>query len=535
MLIPPSPQLILHVEDPFYSQQIIRKEPTILSSEELRKQRDSLIYVDLGFMCLNGQNPRIRKSTKQTITLLSAFIEIPNPGIPLFFGILANSLENVPSALYFFQLAAQRGSTIAMNAIGILYQKFSSSIPDQNINVFKEALKWFKRALSSGSSDALYLIGDLYNEYGMQLQALQYYLRHYKETQSISSAKKCAEIFKKFDQPEASKKMLRLAAASGDKESVLLMIDALTKPNEKNILAIWEQLKTRFNIRIPQAQPFSSLLSATRHRDSTLPPFAAAANLLTLSDPFGQIDNTQKLLQHLTSITYSHEDSPNYPSEPGFVDKPSPAFYPSTNRTRLLLLAFQYTSANFSDRNLNLAALALKTLNEISPKGICESKLWQSKYKYPRDTDYAIIGFISYLLDDFKAALEFFEAGSKKGCRTCSLMAGIMLFHGLGFQAKPDSACYYFAQCAADPLALLHLAASCNDDIWLQRAAKFLDISWKSGKIFEWAGDQFLEGTKVPFNKQIAQAWYGLAYSKYKNGTEDISEFVAKVRDVLTM
>ncbi|EAY05834.1 hypothetical protein TVAG_202920 [Trichomonas vaginalis G3] len=535
MIIPPSPQLLLHVDDQFYGQQIFRKEPSILPSEELRKQRDSFIFVDLGLMCLNGQNPRVRKSIKQTLTLLSAFFEIPNPGIPLFFGVLSNALGNIPSSLYFFQLAAQRGSTIAMNAIGVLYQRYSASIPDQTVNTFQEALKWHKRAQKSGSLDALSHLGDLFYSNSDKIKALHYYLQHFKATHSISSAKKCAAIFKKQKQFEASKQMLKLAAAQGDKESVLDMIDILQNENDSYEYKLWESIRIQYNIQIPQPQTFSHLMSASRHRDIGLPPFAAAANILSLGDPFGQIDNTQRLLQNLTTLTFCHDDTPNFPTDPSFVEKPSPAFYPSTNRTRLLLLAFQYTSANFSERNLNLASLALKTLNEISPKGICESKLWQSKYKYPRDTDYAIIGFISYILDDFKSALEFFEAGAKKGCRTCALMAGIMLFHGIGFQAKPDFACYYFAQCPTDPLSLLHLGTSCDDEIWLTRAAKFLGLPADSGRVFEWAGDAFMEGTKVPQNRQIAQMWYGLAYSKYKKGNEDMSEFLTKVKEVATL
>ena len=535
MIVPPSPQLLLHIKDVLYSQQILRKEPGyLMPSEDARNYKDSFFYLDLGFMCINGKNPRIRNAPLHAVSLLSSCMDILNPEVPLFFGVIANGANDVPTALHFFELAAQRGNVQAMNAIGILYQNASSSISEIPINSFEESLKWFNRALASGSDDALKYIGELYEKHNNKILALHYFLKHFKATKSIYSAKKCAHLFELVGEIKASLKMNRICAAKGDSESVLNIIDILNENKDLATAVAWTELKNRYRIERPVDFAFSNLLSAHKSGDTNLPPFAAAANLLSLSDPFGQLDNTQKLLQRNSSVSYSPGDSIFTSTKYCKTDYTPTVFYPTPSRTRFLLLAFDFASADYSKRNLNLCSLSLQSLKEVSPKGICESKLWQAKCKNPRTEDYAVVGFISYLLQDYKNALEKFEIGSRKGCGACALMAGIMLFHGIGSQSKPDTACYYFSMCPTDPLALLHLGVACDDYIWIRRATKLLNMKYESGEIYEWAGDLFLEGVKIPQSKKIAQAWYGLALSKYKENYQDILGIVQKIKEVLT-
>ena len=534
MLVPPSPQLIQHINDVLYSQQILRKEPgCLIASEESKKFKDSFFYLDLGFMCINGKNPRIRKAPMHAVPILSSCMDIINPEVPLFFGVLANSTNDIPTALRFFELAAQRGNVQAMNAIGLLYETSAALISDKPINSFDESLKWFKRALSAGSDDAYKYIGELYEKNNNKIVALHYFLKHHKATKSIYSARKCAQIFDILGDANAALKMNRICASLGDTESVLSIIDILTKNKDAAAVKAWNELKERYHILRPVDYAFSSFLSAHKGKDLSLPSFAAAANLLSLSDPFGQLDNTQRLLQKFNSVSYSPGDSV-FAFTKYIKTDPSPsAFYPTVSRTRYLLLAFDFASADYSKRNLNLCSLALKSLSEVSPKGVCESKLWQAKCKNPRDEDYAVCGFISYILKDYKYALEIFESGSRKGCCTCALMSGIMLFHGIGTQPKADRACYYFAMCPTDPLALLHLGCACDDNVWLRRAAKFLSMKFESGAMFEWAGDLFLQGVKVPPSKRIAQAWYGLALARYRENSEDILGIINKIKEVI--
>lgn len=153
-----------------------------------------------------------------------------------------------------------------------------------------------------------------------------------------------------------------------------------------------------------------------------------------------------------------------------------PAFFASGSKSQYLHLALKFASPIFSQRNLHLSFLFLQKLWLLHPKGISESLIFRNKCKSRNAKDLIQCGFIAILCHDSKFALDLFIKAAKNGNETGSLMAGLLMFHGLNVLRQVKNGCYYLSQCSTDPIALLHLSLACNDEIYEMRAKEALGM-----------------------------------------------------------
>jgi len=532
MLVTPSEDWILHGHSTDYNSQILNdKHNDNLSPMGEKKVGGNQFYLDYVFMFYIGENLQYRRSLESTISILTRFVNESSKDIPLFFGLLAQKYNDPQSALKFYKIAATMKSLHAMNAIGMLYQEYPSLSYKKNSSFFDNSLKWFKRAMMCGSIDSIRNIGYLYRMQGDNIKSLYYYLKHYRITSSVLSAKQCAELLEMQGEHEASLKMYQQCIYYGDSQSIKPALILLDSPKLSNIKSKYDMKLSHviksFGINPIKEFTFSEYMKANLKNDFSLPPFSSVTHSLEFADKFGHIDNTQDIIQRNISVSYSQYDYPHSNTyDPSSTSK---SFYPSSNKNRLLMIAFDFASRDINERNLNICLMALNSLSLKSPKGITESQIWQSRIKNTRKIDFAPCGFISYLIGDHQLALKLFEKGSKRGCKTCSLMTGIMYFHGVGTERDVETGSYYLSSCMTDPLALLHISVVHNDRDWAERASTILKMDMDSGEMYEWAGDEFAEGIHVPESLFIASMWYGFAFKKYQDNNQDIVNIMNKI------
>ncbi|OHT01961.1 hypothetical protein TRFO_31100 [Tritrichomonas foetus] len=273
-------------------------------------------------------------------------------------------------------------------------------------------------------------------------------------------------------------------------------------------------------------------------KDLSLPSFKYASNIFWLIEPLA--NNTKNVLQHQKSLEFGNlawrmnpkelenEDVVNYLQSTTTVQPP---FFPSASKSSLLKLVFKYASPNFAKRNLLLSFLFLQKIRFLHPKGISESVLFRNRCKSGTPKQLVQCGFISIMSFDSKFALQLFQRAANHGNITGSLMAGLMMFHGLNVQHQTQSGCFFLGQCPSDPIALLHLGLACKDEIWEKRALELLGMSSRS-KMYEWMGDLFSSGVKLPVNIGVALVFYGMAMEVAEEDGEDLQDILMKMSEV---
>lgn len=215
--------------------------------------------------------------------------------------------------------------------------------------------------------------------------------------------------------------------------------------------------------------------------------------------------------------------------------------YPLNSKTNFLKLVFKFASPSFTKRNLGLSLLFLKKMYGLHPKGISESSLFRNRCKSSNPKYLVQCGFISMMLNDNQFALQLFEKAARVGNETASLMAGLMLFHGLNITKKKKAGCFYLSQCTTNPIALLHLSLACDDELWEKRAREILGMNptydpesasinqGSRSKLYEWVGDLFAHFVKFPINMPIAMMFYGVAMKKAEDDGEEITGIIQKM------
>jgi hypothetical protein len=104
-----------------------------------------------------------------------------------------------------------------------------------------------------------------------------------------------------------------------------------------------------------------------------------------------------------------------------------------------------------------------------------------------------------------------------------------MIFHAVGQERDRETGYGYLAKCVTDPIALVHLGAASADEEWLERAATILNVKSKSPEMYEWVGDLFADGVKLPAIAPVALMWYSFASGKAQEYGEDNRALLEKI------
>jgi hypothetical protein len=161
-------------------------------------------------------------------------------------------------------------------------------------------------------------------------------------------------------------------------------------------------------------------------------------------------------------------------------------------------------------------------------QGILASGLWTSKCKSRSHEDLVQCGFIAGIIGDYECAFLLFQKAARMGDRTASAMAGTLLAHFVEPRRLKD-ACFFFGQCVADPMALVHLGQFTEDKTYLKRAGIIVNMREESPGLFAMVGDLFAQGIKVWFDADVARTFYGVALARAEEAGEDTTDLILKI------
>ena len=519
----PSPQFLIHHKNKNYAKQIVECDGNKKEIDQMRNQ-DPL---NLILIVLTGSNPKLKKSKLNSLLMLTDLLSTSFPKNALFYGTFSCQENDLSNANYWFKMASEGGNSFAMNAIGLyfLYYHISEEYDSNDL-----ALKWFTRAYNYGSTQALQYMADTYYKMGIHVKAMDLYYSHYLRSNSKYSSFRIAQCLEQLKNLKLSYIWYSFNALNGDSKAVKRLINLENKKDN----SVWSNISSDFNLN---EQNNEETLSFYKEKDLSLPHIQTSSSIFSLIPPLtNPINDGIHIENSIQTIDYSRMIDPKdiedkekqkYIKSISTSSISSP-FFPSASKTNLLLLAFKYASPNFNKRNLVLCSIFLRKLYHLHPKGISESVLFRKRCKNGTPKQLVKCGFISMLLYDTRFALQLFLKAAKLGNRTGSLMTGLIFFHGQGINQQIKKGCFFLSQCSSDPIALLHLSIACHDETWENRAKEILSIK-SSSKSYEWIGDLFAKGVKIPFNPNVSLVLYGIAMKKAEDDGEEFEEIITKM------
>jgi TPR repeat protein len=179
-------------------------------------------------------------------------------------------------------------------------------------------------------------------------------------------------------------------------------------------------------------------------------------------------------------------------------------------------------------RDLGLCAQFVQKLNGRG--GVADSVLFVNRAEHRSAAQLTKCGFIMTLIGDPEYAQTLFRRASDGGELTGTLMAGLALFHGMGIERETLKGCQFLAKCMIDPVALLHLGAATREPGWLDRAVVLLNGKRNElTKCYEFVGDLFFDGIKLPKDFRVASLWYGYAAIQAEIEGADNSGIIRKI------
>lgn len=541
MIIVPSPELLIHKNSPYYDCQIYDHDADPIEAEFHLAQQS----IDNVLQKFHHDDSFSRHSRVQATYEATDFLSIPMSKVALLMGALCSNMNKDNSALYWYKLAASRGSIRALIAIGILFLKgrlinVCQTAEKENIN--RIALKWFFRALRRGSLEAIQYVAYTYYNLGQINESFHYFFDHYTQSNSLYSRYAVANLLTSFDHTGDAYNWLISSANQGH---LLSAKSAVSYPECSVYRAIWEQLIYKFEIPELEHKVFNEDLITIKDTENKIPSVSRPLEI------FWQFDTIQshsdknfcitppenyyieksaplalyhelkgKKIESMTSASYSK-------SSLSIFETVDWCFYPPTNRTSFIIQAFKYASAKMEHRNLKLSQMMLKKGKINGEYLLSKCSLYVQKKKSKNSDDLVSCGLLAYLLNLHDEAKSMFLKAGKKGNEQGCFLYGLCMFHSENEESIQIGSSY-LARCMSNPIALLHIGLANNDFFYLRRASEILKID-KNHEMFEWLGDVFELGAIIPQNHKIALIWYGASlYYKEEDG-EDTTFILEKI------
>ncbi|EAY12513.1 hypothetical protein TVAG_138920 [Trichomonas vaginalis G3] len=535
MLVTPSPLLVVHHKHQNFDDQLYHLEYALANNaSDINNSPKSQLFTDLAFLCLNEDNQNAKKSSLRASIFLSLLTDLESPDIPLFLGILALSTNDSYTARHWLQKSASLGNKNAMVLLGRLTMgAFNTApLPDFDDRPILTAIRWFIRAIRSGSVVANYYLGELYFQHNDYRRALIYFNTYFAKTKSVLAAGFIAVSLQNLGQTQLSIKWHRWCASQGLQASANSLLVIYRSGNYVVSFFQWLSVATRYSFLKEKKYFFSPLLKATLTDKIEFPQLSAAISLLSFSEPYKQASQflpAQPSVEFRPILNESEIVAVSKSDNPGLCPATRLPSIPATTPTQLLLKAFDLANPYFEKRNLAMCKSILQHLQNLKPRGICESHLFRAKCKSQSANDLCTAALIALVLEDAAYALELFGKAAILGSETANLFIGLILFHGLVNTERTESGVIYLSRCPLEPVALLHLAVIYNDKVWARRAAQSLGSTEESGEMHEYVGDLFANGIKFPKDGKVAMMWYGIALQKYEEFGLDTNNILQKM------
>ncbi|OHT00255.1 hypothetical protein TRFO_33077 [Tritrichomonas foetus] len=207
-----------------------------------------------------------------------------------------------------------------------------------------------------------------------------------------------------------------------------------------------------------------------------------------------------------------------------------PSFFPSTNKSNLLVQAFYYASEKYERRNLCLSQKLLWKSGIRNFLQLYDLLFYYEKKKSKNTTALVQCGLLAAILDENIESRKLFQKAAQRGSLQGCLLYGLSNFHGDSFKEHHIGTAY-LAKCMTDPIALAHIGLANQDENYLNRALEFLRVQNRF-ELYEFVGDLFAKGIKLPRNNDIAFVWYGAAMNEMEEKGEDTSGIIKKLNSL---
>lgn len=519
MNLPPSPQLLLHCRSPYFSQQIRVNDHNPPDVQNETAYGNTKAYFDLAQMCLNGLNPHIRKSPAYATIMVTGFNQ--NIQRCIFLGSLASQTHDFSTSIHFYSIAAKRGSVQAMLLLGKLYLEYKESFPKQDS--YECALKWLHRAQRMGSEEADLCIGELYHRKNQQNSSFFYFYKYFQKHMTLSVLCNLGLVLQKHKRASAHLALHKFGVAQGYYKSFKAIIGQGVNATYRfpNIMDKFEF----FNSDLP-----IETLDFDIKDNIEIPSFSAAANMLGILEPFKVTTDCKTNTRPINSI--QHDSIYRITSEYRNKININFQFRSQLNMTssHWMNFALHYASEDINQRNVQLVEFACSKIAEISKFEINRSSIFINRSKNGSKKDLFSCGLIYFVLKKYDEALELFQKAVYKGSEEAALLTGILLFHYLHTATDIENACFFFARCTTNVIALLHLGVICQDDNYINRAASIFGVSTsKSHMMLSWLGDIFKDGVMVPRNDEVALMFYAMAYKMCDRNGDNNTDILSKI------
>jgi TPR repeat protein len=426
----------------------------------------------------------------------------------------AATLGLAEASFSLYQAAAARGSISAMNQTAFICRSFRHLVRVPRGFFYRAAVNWNTVALRLKSVDAVRHRAEFLCEKGNNQESLVFFAVHFRATQSILSASVIGRKMFPF-----GLKYLKFCIAKGHQSVVSPLIRRFEKMKDINEVVFWKEFAKEAPRRRQSPSPIF-------HRDTSTVSFRPLADfVLKMEEPFSKPKFDLQKKESVRQFRPETQRTGQHKTE----REPVPAVrYIPRDCTSYLLLAFEYAAPDVENRNLHLCQIFLNRLYDNDLRGILASRLWMDKCTCGNAKDIVRCGFIASLVGDPNYATTLFSRAARLGNRTGSVMAGLGWAHLTDIR-RPREACFYFAQCVTDPIALIHLGLFTGEPHPMKKAAAILGVREDSAAMFTLIGDLFSQGVKFPFNRKIALVFYGLALSKAEVCGEDITDIIRKM------
>lgn len=509
MIIVPSPSSLLHYQKPNYISGIISRSPSNILSHPNPQDNSNVEpltpqnFLDIAFFSLTeSKNPKWEQNFNHQ-ELIQHLYSIDDAKASIFLSTISFSIGDRDNGIYFLTRAATLGSESACNALGTLYMTdpyFHKKSKEEDLTT---SLYWFIHAYRRKSYESVRNIGLILELKEEFIKSVHFYVMHFSLEPSFITAELMARVFVRL-RHKSTDKLCKYCLSLGS-------MDCLTYLRNLNP-RVWNELYKKsiiktdvpyeFYVPILADQPSKSKIFSNLQRPEMF--YCPTSNAI-------QYSYRKQPIKNLPKASINSFLIPNFNSQSILITK-----------------IFDCASEDFRKRNLSLCQNYIKLLDQKFQINLLNTELWKNKLLSMTRKDLISFGFIESLLGHYQKAYQYFFKAANIGSNVAMTMIGIIEFHGFLNKRNTDFAVKHFLLAPTNPISLAHLAIVYPKEAYLNRLKDIVN-SQSEGKIFEWIGDMFWYGIKLPKNNYVAKMFYAIAMKKFEENGEDLIDIIQKL------
>ena len=547
MLVAPNPEFLLHRKSPgFYNELASRAPRDVLNDEEKvpNDQQNEANDQDLNDIAFTFMSEEKNYSWLRHFDPIKILIYLSHSKNPNFLGLLLIKYGKCQGYEIADSLLKEKSldpRILTEMVKCIINDPLETPIQDKfSLNNYVQML------LNAQTLDSYYELAQYYIDIESK-NALAYFILHHSLTYSFLSLEGIALVYSEIipgENSEISLNALRYCVSQGSIKCLKNAFDLFSKSNGP-----LKQLGEKYLVKSKELVDLYVPYQKTNVLNRENP------DLPEVTDPIER-PNFESY-PFLNSIGFPHRkiitlnEKKLKEQNKAMVD---PNLILRTDSFPILFLkTFDLASDDFRNRNLDLCKKYIQIMKDKYQVDIIQLPRFLKKLNSNRTSDLIKCGFIQCLNGKYSDAAQTFFTAFKLGSNVAATMLGIIYFHGLNnytdlndqnnredqantndqkeIARDTEKGIIYFLHAPTNPISLAHLSAIYPNSNYIDRFKDIVNCK-EDGKVFEWMGDIFWYGVKLPKNPQIAEMFYGIALNKYEEQGDDTHEIIMKINQV---